>query len=80
MTKDEKLEIIMREGFTEFQARVIYDEMGCENIEDEQELIDAAFEWDEFEELQEMLEDSNIEKFLCGPVFDRTNLKIRYDK
>ena len=33
-----------------------------------------------FEELQEMLEDSNIEKFLCGPVFDRTNLKIRYDK
>lgn len=54
MTKDEKLEIIMREGFTEFQARVIYDEMGCENIEDEQELIDAAFEWDEFEELQEM--------------------------
>ena len=34
----------------------------------------------DFEELQEMLEDSNIEKFLCGPVFDRTNLKIRYDK
>ena len=33
-----------------------------------------------FEELQEMLEDYNIEKFLCGPVFDRTNLKIRHDK
>ena len=54
MDKNEKLEIIMNEGFTEFQARVIYDEMGCENIDDEQELIDVAFEWDEFEELQEM--------------------------
>ena len=33
MDKNEKLEIIMNEGFTEFQARVIYDEMGCENID-----------------------------------------------
>ena len=33
-----------------------------------------------FEELQEMLEDSNIEKFLCGQVFDRTNLNICYDE
>lgn len=54
MDKNEKLEIIMNEGFTEFQARVIYDEMGCENIDDEQELIDAAFEWEDFEKLQEM--------------------------
>ena len=54
MDKNEKLEIIMNEGFTEFQARVIYDEMGCENIDDEQELIDVAFEWEDFEKLQEM--------------------------
>ena len=54
MTKEEKLEIIMNEGFTEFQTRVIYDEMGCENIDNEQELIDAAFEWEDFEKLQEM--------------------------
>lgn len=54
MTKEEKLKIIMNEGFTEFQARVIYDEMGCEYMDDEQELIDVAYEWDEFEELQEM--------------------------
>lgn len=54
MDKNEKLEIIMNEGFTEFQARVIYDEMGCENIDDEQELIDAAFEWEDFEKLQEI--------------------------
>ena len=54
MNKNEKLEIIMNEGFTEFQARVIYDEMGCENIDDEQELIDVAFEWEDFEKLQEM--------------------------
>ena len=54
MDKNEKLEIIMNEGFTEFQARVIYEEMGCENIDDEQELIDAAFEWEDFEKLQEM--------------------------
>ena len=54
MDKNEKLEIIMNEGFTEFQARVIYDEMGCENIDDEQELIDAAFEQEDFEKLQEM--------------------------
>ena len=54
MDKNEKLEIIMNEGFTEFQARVIYDEMGCENIDNEQELIDAAFEWEDFEKLQEM--------------------------
>ena len=54
MDKNEKLEIIMNEGFTEFQARVIYDEMGCENIDDEQELIDAAFECEDFEKLQEI--------------------------
>ena len=54
MDKNEKLEIIMNEGFTEFQARVIYDEMGCENIDDEQELIDAAFELEDFEKLQEI--------------------------
>ena len=54
MDKNEKLEIIMREGFTEFQAKVIYDEMGCESIDDEQELIDVAFEWEDFEKLQEM--------------------------
>ena len=54
MNKEEKLEIIMNEGFTEFQARVIYEEMGCENIDDEQELIDAAFEQEDFEKLQEM--------------------------
>ena len=54
MDKNEKLEIIMNEGFTEFQARVIYYEMGCENIDDEQELIDAAFEWEDFEKLQEI--------------------------
>ena len=54
MDKTEKLEIIMNEGFTEFQAQVIYDEMGCENIDDVQELIDASFEWEDFEKLNEM--------------------------
>ena len=54
MDKNEKLEIIMNEGFTEFQAQVIYDEMGCENIDDVQELIDASFEWEDFEKLKEM--------------------------
>lgn len=54
MDKNEKLEIIMNEGFTEFQAQVIYDEMGCENIEDVQELIDASLEWEDFEKLKEM--------------------------
>ena len=33
-----------------------------------------------FEELQEMIEDSNIREFICGPIFDRNNLKICYDK
>ena len=54
MDRNEKLEIIMNEGFTEFQAQVIYDEMGCENIDDVQELIDASFEWEDFEKLNEM--------------------------
>lgn len=54
MDKNEKLEIIMNEGFTEFQAQVIYDEMGCENIDDVQELIDASLEWEDFEKLKEM--------------------------
>lgn len=34
----------------------------------------------DFEELQEMLEDSNIVEFVCGPVFDRNSLKICYDE
>ena len=54
MDKNEKLEIIMNEGFTEFQAQVIYDEMGCENIDDVQELIDVSLEWEDFEKLKEM--------------------------
>ena len=33
---------------------VNFDEMGCENIDDEQELIDAAFQQEDFEKLQEM--------------------------
>ena len=45
MTKEEKLEIICGEGYTEYQALVIYDEMSCYDIEDENELIDAANEW-----------------------------------
>lgn len=31
-------------------------------------------------ELQEMIEYSGINEFVCGPVFDRNNLKICYDK
>lgn len=54
MEREEKLEIIMNEGFTEFQANVIYDEMGCANIDDEQEIIDAAFELESFQKIQEM--------------------------
>ena len=34
----------------------------------------------DFEELQEMIEDSNIEEFICGPIFDRHSLKICYDE
>ena len=34
----------------------------------------------DFEELQEMLEDSNIREFVCGPIFNRNSLKIYYDK
>ena len=45
MTKEEKLEIICGEGFTEYQALTIYEEMSCWDIEDENELIDAANEW-----------------------------------
>ena len=45
MTKEEKLEIICGEGFTEYQALTIYEEMSCCDIEDENELIDAANEW-----------------------------------
>lgn len=33
----------------------------------------------DFEELQEMIEDSNIREFICGPIFDRNSLKICYD-
>ena len=33
-----------------------------------------------FEELQKMIEDSNIREFVCGPVFNRNSLKICYDK
>ena len=51
---EEKLEIIMGQGFTEFQANLIYDEMECANIDDEQEIIDAAFEWESFQKIQEM--------------------------
>ena len=51
---EEKLEIIMDQGFTEFQAKVIYDEMGCANLDDEQEIIDKAFEWESFQKIQEM--------------------------
>ena len=34
----------------------------------------------DFEELQEMIEDSNIREFICGPIFDRNSLKICYDE
>ena len=34
----------------------------------------------DFEELQEILEDSNIVEFVCGPIFDRNSLKICYDE
>ena len=33
----------------------------------------------DFEELQEMIEDSNIREFVCGPIFDRNSLKNCYD-
>ena len=33
----------------------------------------------DFEELQEMIKDSNIREFVCGPIFDRNSLKICYD-
>lgn len=45
MTKEEKLEIIRREGFSENQALAIYDEMSCGDIEDVNELVYAANEW-----------------------------------
>lgn len=34
----------------------------------------------DFEELQEMIEDSDIREFICGPIFDRNSLKICYDE
>ena len=50
-------------------------------IESEQPSLDTEVtNTFDFEELQEMIEDSNIREFICGPIFDRTNLKIRYDK
>ena len=50
-------------------------------IESEQPSLDTGVtNTFDFEELQEMIEDSNIREFICGPIFDRNNLKICYDE
>ena len=49
-------------------------------IESEQPSLDTEVtNTFDFEELQEMIEDSNIREFICGPIFDRNNLNICYD-
>lgn len=50
-------------------------------IESEQPSLDTeVINTFDFEELQEMIEDSNIREFICGPIFDRNSLKICYDE
>ena len=50
-------------------------------IESEQPSLDTEVtNTFDFEELQEMIEDSNIREFICGPIFDRNSLKICYDE
>ena len=49
-------------------------------IESEQPSLDTEVtNTFDFGELQEMIEDSNIREFICGPIFDRNSLKICYD-
>ena len=50
-------------------------------IESEQPSLDTEVtNTFDFEELQEMIEDSNIEEFVCGQIFDINSLKICYDE
>lgn len=52
MTKEEKFDIICGEGYAEFQ-HTIYNEMNCESLNTEEEIIDAVREWRNLQETME---------------------------
>lgn len=73
-------EVHVEIGDDKLWLRQLYDDIFDVLIESEQPLFGTEVTNTlDFEELQEMLENSNKVKFVCGPIFDRNSLKICYD-
>lgn len=45
LTREEKVEFIKNLGYTDYQARTIYDKMNCSLMDTEEELEEAANDW-----------------------------------
>jgi len=50
MTREEKIEFIENLGYSPYQALTIYKEMGCDSLNTQEALENAASEWLEDEQ------------------------------